>query len=58
MSPHTQKIASRDSIPNPAPPKKEKTMRIKPYKPRRIFLETLIGYIEAAKCKTLDNWRE
>jgi hypothetical protein len=33
-------------------------MRVKTYKPKRIFLETLIGYIEAAKCKTLDNWRE
>jgi len=33
-------------------------MRVKIYKPKRIFLETLIGYVEAAKCKTLDKWRE
>jgi hypothetical protein len=31
-------------------------MRIKPYKPRRIFLETLEGYIEARKCKTLEEF--
>jgi hypothetical protein len=26
------------------------------YEPKRIFLETLEGYIEAARVKTLDNW--
>jgi hypothetical protein len=26
------------------------------YKPKRIFLETLEGYIEAARVKTLDQW--
>jgi hypothetical protein len=26
------------------------------YKPKRVFLETLIGYIEAARVKTLDEW--
>jgi len=26
------------------------------YTPKRIFLETLTGYIEAARVKTLDNW--
>jgi len=32
-------------------------MRVRTYKPKRIFLETLIGYIEAAKCETLDKWK-
>jgi len=26
------------------------------YEPKRIFLETLTGYIEAARVKTLDQW--
>jgi hypothetical protein len=26
------------------------------YKPKRIFLETLTGYIEAARVRTLDKW--
>jgi hypothetical protein len=26
------------------------------YKPKRVFLETLTGYIEAARVKTLDQW--
>jgi len=31
-------------------------MKVKPYRPRRIFLETLIGYVEASRVKTLDNF--
>jgi len=27
------------------------------YKPKRIFLETLVGYCEAGLCKTLDEWK-
>jgi hypothetical protein len=26
------------------------------YKPKRVFLETLTGYIEAARVRTLDQW--
>jgi hypothetical protein len=26
------------------------------YEPKRIFLETLTGYIEAARVRTLDQW--
>jgi hypothetical protein len=26
------------------------------YEPKRIFLETLTGYIEAAKVRALDKW--
>jgi hypothetical protein len=26
------------------------------YKPKRIFLETLTGYMEAARVKNLDQW--
>jgi len=28
------------------------------YVPKRVFLETLIGYVEAARCRTLDNFIE
>jgi len=39
--------------------KKAKNMtKIKKYEPKRVFLETLNGYIEAAKCRTLDNFTE
>jgi len=39
--------------------KKAKNMaKIRKYEPKRIFLETLIRYIEAAKCRTLDNFTE
>jgi hypothetical protein len=31
-------------------------MRAKTYSPKRIFLETLIGYIEASRVKTLNEW--
>jgi hypothetical protein len=45
--------------PNPTPHKKEDTrMRVRTYKPKRIFLETLEGYIEASRVKTLDNFKE
>jgi len=30
----------------------------KKYKPKRIFLETLVGYCEASKTRTLDNFTE
>jgi hypothetical protein len=30
--------------------------KIRKYEPKRVFLETLIGYIEAAKCRTLDKF--
>jgi len=32
--------------------------KIKKYEPKRVFLETLIGYIEATKCRTLNNFTE
>jgi hypothetical protein len=32
--------------------------KLKRYEPKRIFLETLLGYVEAAKCRTLDNFTE
>ena len=32
--------------------------KIRKYEPKRVFLETLIGYIEAKKCRTLDNFTE
>ena len=32
--------------------------KIRKYEPKRIFFETLIGYIEAAKYRTLDNFME
>ena len=35
-----------------------KIRKPKSYAPKRVFLETLIGYIEAAKCKTLDKFTE
>jgi hypothetical protein len=39
--------------------KKAKNMaKIRKYEPKRVFLETLNGYIEAAKCKTLNNFTE
>jgi hypothetical protein len=31
-------------------------IRNEKYKPRRWILETLIGYQEASKCRTLDEW--
>jgi hypothetical protein len=34
-----------------------KSMRVKPYQPKRLFLETLIGYVEAAQVRTLDEFR-
>jgi hypothetical protein len=30
--------------------------KLKQSEPKRIFLETLSGYVEAAKCRTLDNF--
>jgi hypothetical protein len=35
-----------------------KIRKPKSYAPKRVFLETLIGYVEAAKCRTLDNFTE
>jgi hypothetical protein len=32
--------------------------KLKRYEPKRILLETLLGYVEAAKCRTLDNFTE
>jgi len=32
--------------------------KIQRYAPNRIFLETLIGYTEASRCRTLDNFFE
>jgi hypothetical protein len=32
--------------------------KIREHEPKRVFLETLIGYIEAARCRTLDNFTE
>jgi len=32
--------------------------KLKRYEPKRIFLETLLGYVEAAKYRTLDNFTE
>jgi hypothetical protein len=29
---------------------------IRKYEPKRVFLETLIGYVETAKCRTLDKF--
>jgi hypothetical protein len=31
-------------------------IRNEKYKPKRVFLETLTGYIEAARVRTLDQW--
>jgi len=31
-------------------------IRNEKYKPKRWILETLIGYQEASRCKTLDQW--
>jgi hypothetical protein len=34
-----------------------KNRKLEPkYKPQRVFLETLTRYIEASRCKTLDQW--
>jgi len=39
--------------------KKARNMaKIRKYEPKRVFLETLIGYIEATKCRTLNNFTE
>jgi len=38
--------------------KAKKMAKPKRYEPKRVFLETLIGYIEAVKCRTLDNFTE
>ena len=35
-----------------------KIRKPKSYAPKRVFLETLIGYVEAARCRTLDNFIE
>jgi hypothetical protein len=43
---------------NPQRKKAKNMAKIKKYEPKRVFLETLIGYIEAAKCRTLDNFTE
>jgi hypothetical protein len=47
-----QTMQTKESVKNMA---KQKSKR---YEPKRIFLETLLGYIEAAKCRTLDNFTE
>jgi len=31
--------------------------KLKKYKPKRVFLETLIGYVEASRVKTLDQFK-
>jgi len=33
-----------------------KIRKPKSYASKRVFLETLIGYVEAAKCRTLDKF--
>ena len=38
------------------PPQKEKNMKARMYEPNRKLLETLIGYVEAARVKTLDQY--
>ncbi len=30
--------------------------KTKPYQPKRLFLETLVGYVEASRVKTLDKF--
>jgi len=32
--------------------------KLEQYEPKRIFLETLTGYVEASRTKTLDNFIE
>jgi hypothetical protein len=34
-----------------------RNMRAKPYKVNRWILETLLGFIEASRCKTLDQFK-
>ena len=57
---HTQRVRNnrRHSIPRKPRGEWSSMTTPKPYTPKRIFLETLIGYIEAAKCRTLDNFTE
>jgi hypothetical protein len=57
----TKREAAKISIPNKIHTQIQKVKnmaKIKKYEPKRVFLETLIGYIEATKCRTLNNFTE
>jgi len=42
--------------PNPNYSALSRILKVKPYPTKRWILETLIGYVEASRCRTLDTY--